>query len=252
MLVFVIASVCLFAPPQGPAALRSGPEQRCVDCSDDLLVPDVVAVVATLGKLKEGRRERLPDGSLGSATQHVSVSGTQYFKVPVTAPLEPRTQLVGKTGDKPAIGFDLQLARRPDGKERRQSLTGNGAAIEPGMLALWVLAPQPKGKGYRVLHVIPFDPMVDKGADPEQTFIDTMRDFMLVNQRVRDLKRAIADLEHAADEKARQQARDALSAVLDTRTGLVRPELQSLVATRVWPYEKRARELLGRDAGPGK
>src|SRR5436190_12545011 len=74
-----------------------GPGQpRYVDYSQDLGNPGAIVVAGTLGKWKEGKRERMPDGQLGGGGTVAAVSGTQYFKVPVTAAVQPRAVLHGK------------------------------------------------------------------------------------------------------------------------------------------------------------
>jgi hypothetical protein len=228
--------------------LPQGLAQRFVDFSGDLDRSGLLAVVGTLGKLKEGRRERLEEGKLGGPSTSVSVSGTQYFKVPASGPLQPQAVLIGGTKGKLGVEFDLQLARLPDGKERRQSMTANPAPVEEGMLALWVLAPRHRGKGLELLHVVAFDPTQDTGADARGTFVDAMRDFVAINQRVHDLKQAIAALEQAVGPEAQTKARDALRAVLDAKFEPRRPELQSVASSQLWPFEKRAKDRLG-DAG---
>jgi hypothetical protein len=76
-----------------------------------------------------------------------------------------------------------------------------------------------------------------------------MRDYAAINQRLSDLKRALAVLEEAKGGEAETRARDALRAVVDTKFELKQPELQPVVAAKLWPYEKRAKDRLGE---PGK
>lgn len=225
-------------PPMGAAATA-----RYVDFSKDLARPGVLVVVGRFGKWKEGKRERLADGKLGGAMQSTAISGTQYFKVPVQAPVEPRATFHGKA-DKIQLGFDVQVARLPDGKERRQSMTGNGASLAEDQLALFVIAPRDKGKGLVLLHVIPFDSSVDQGADAEAEFSDSMHDFYVVNKRVHELETALAGLDQAADATAKAAAGKQLEELLAQKPELHRPKNDGLLAMHVAPLEQRARTRL--------
>lgn len=230
------------AAAQG-VSLSSGTQPRFVDWSQDLDRPGVVVAVGALGPWKEGKRERLENGQLGGAGSVAQVSGTQYFKVPVTTTLQPRAVLDGKA-DKLALSFDVQIARLPDGKEQKQSTTGDGAKLDDGTLALFVLAPRSKGKGLDVLRVIPFDRSADKGADAEPQFVDTMRDFAAVNRRMRDLRLAIDAVDKAADPGGKQKALTALRELLDKKLELKQPANDGLLGQYVAPWERRAKERL--------
>lgn len=232
---------------QNPA-LPASPQMRYVDFSADLDRTSTVVVVGTIGKFKEGKRERLADGNLGSGSANVSVSGTQYFKVPVTATVAPRAAFVGKA-EKLQIGFDVQLARLPDGKEKRQALTGNRAPVEEDTLALFVVAAKAKGKGLELLHVIPFDAAVDKGADPEKTFADTMHDFYVVNQRVHDLRARLDAVDQASGVEAKQKALAALKELLDKKVELKQTANDALLTQHVGPLETRAKKRLDEAGG---
>jgi len=238
------------------------PQMRFVDFHRQLDQPGVIVTVGRLGKLKEGKRERLPDGKLGGSNAVTVVSGTQYFEVPVTTTLQPQV-IFGETDDDDDLHlqFKLQLARLPDGSEQRQALTGNGARLEQGTLALYVVAPAAKGKQRKtlaLLHVIPFDAKVDQGPDAEARFVDAMRDFYVVNRRVADLERALAAVDAAGDGEARTEARKAALAHLKE---LVEhpPELHvsqndPLLIQHAGPLqaraEKRLAEATAKDAEP--
>ena len=245
--VLLVAAVL----PAQKAPLPASPQMRYVDFSADLDRTSTVVVVGTIGKLKEGKRERLADGNLGSGGASVSVSGTQYFKVPVTTTVAPRAAFVGKP-DKLQLAFDLQLARLPDGKEKRQVLTGNGAAIEEDTLVLVVAASKAKGKGLELLHVIPFDAAVDKGADPEAKFVDAMHDFWAVNQRVHDLRARLDAVDQAAAGESKQKALAALQELLDKKLELRQSTNDGLIAQHVGPLETRAKKRLDEAGGVGK
>jgi hypothetical protein len=219
------------------------PAMRYVDFHRDLARQGVVVVVGTLGKGKEGRREKLADGKLGGGNVVTVISGTQFFKVPVQAPIQPRATFAGKC-DKVAIAYDLQVARLPDGKEQRQSTTSTAAPMDEGMLALFVLAPADKKKVCELLHVIPFDKKVDTGPDAEAVFVDTMADHHAVNRRVLDYENALAAAETAADDASRTRALESLQQLVDAPLRLRRSENDGLLLQHVNPRETRAKQRL--------
>lgn len=224
-----------------PAQLHlPGSGHRFVDWSQDLAHPGAVVVVGTLGKWKEGKRERLADGKLGSGAQVASISGTQYFKVPVTAALQPRAVLHGKA-DGITLGFDAQVARLPDGKEHRQ--TSSGTPLEADTLALFVVVPKPK-KGHELRAVIPFDKAVEPGADGEAAFVDTMRDHTTVNLRLRQLTDAIERLDGAKEPASRTAAAKALQELLAQKPELRQPKNDGLLTQHCVPLEHRAKKRL--------
>lgn len=225
-------------PPKGAAAAP-----QFVDFSKDLARPGVLVVLGRFGKWKEGKRERLADGKLGGATQATVISGTQYFKVPVQAPVEPRTTFHGKP-DKIQLAFDVQVARLPDGKERRQSMTGTGASLAEDQLALFVMAPRDKQKGLALLHVIPFEQGADAGGDAEAEFGDQMHDVYVANLRVYELETALAVVDKAADATAKAAAGKQLEELLAQKPQLHRPQNDALLAMYVAPLEQRVRTRL--------
>src|SRR5690606_4241549 len=169
----------------------------------------VAVVLGSLERLREGKRERLEEGRLGGSTTQVAVSGTQYYKVPVVAQLETRFVLHGEKPAKRRVAFEFQLARLPDGSERRQTIGGNGAPIEADRLALWVVATPKKGRNLELLHVIAFDPGTDES---EVEFEELARDVTAVNVHVAALRAVLArlddeDLEPETREKALAEAR---------------------------------------------
>ena len=241
LLPLLLAAGLCGQPPLPAMPAAAGP--RYVDFSKDLARPGVLVVVGRFGKWKEGKRERLADGKLGGPMQSTAISGMQYFKVPVQAPVDPRTTFHGKA-DKIQLGFDVQVARLPDGKELRQSMTGNGASLAEDQFALFVIAPRDKGKGMALLHVIPFDPSVDEGADAEAGFTDTMHDFYVVNHRVHALETALAAVDKAADATAKAAAGKQLEELLAQEPELHRAKNDGLLAMHAAPLEQRARTRL--------
>jgi len=251
MLVRSLAPFLLvsFAPllAQLPA-LAAVPQMRYVDFHRELARGDVLVVVGTLGKGKEGKREKMADGKLGGGSAVAAVSGSQFYKVPVQAPVQPRATFAGKA-DKIVIAYDVQVARLPDGKEQRQSTTGNAAPMDEGMLALFVLGTGDKKKGCELLHVIPFDKNVDKGPDAEAVFVDTMSDYHAVNRRVLDYENALAAVEKAKDDDAKKAALEALQKLVDEPLQLRHATNDNLVTQHVNPLEMRAKKKLA-DAAP--
>ncbi|MBM4061196.1 MAG: hypothetical protein FJ265_08890 [Planctomycetes bacterium] len=246
----VVLLLAAILPAQNTPPTAAG-LMRYVDWSRDLDRPAVAVVVGTLGKWKEGRRERLDEGQLGGGAAVSHVSGTQYFKVPVTAAVAVRAVLFPKM-EKAQLAFHVQLARLPDGKEQRQSLTGNGARLGEDRLALFVLVPKPKGKDYELLHVIPFDPKVDSGPEGELQFLDTMRDYAAVNLRVRDLRAAIAAVDLAKEPARAEKALGALRELLAQKVELKQSSNDGLLGQHVRPLEQRAQQRLDEAAKEAK
>jgi hypothetical protein len=254
--VTALALGCLTAqvPPLPGAAAT--PQQRFVDFSRDLARPGVAVVTGRLGKLKEGRRERLPDGVLGGSGAVTVVAGTQYFRVPVETTVTPVATFVGAAGPVP-LAFELQLARLPDGSEHRQARTGTGASLAEGTLALFVTAPpEPgrgkKGKAHTLLHVIAFDAAADAGSDAQHTFVDAMHDVTTVNRRMHDLQVALDAHERAAPGEAKAAATKVLQDLLAAPPTLRQAANDALLTMHVAPLEQRARQRVGAAAPTDK
>lgn len=223
-------------------SLASG-NQRYVDYSRDLDDPNLLVVVARLGPWKEGKRERLADGQLGGGGAVTVVSGTQFFRVPVQAPVVVQTTLLGQPG-KTAVGFDVQVARLPDGTERRQLVEPQGLELAEGTLALFVLQKQDKKKTLLLCHVLPFDPNVDKGPDGELQFAEAMRDVHTVNRRVHALTKALAAYDQAEPGKPRDRALADLTALLEQKPEMKQPRHDALLLQHTGPLEERAKKRL--------
>ncbi len=246
--VFSVLLVAAGAFAQVPA-MPVSPQMRFVDFHRELGRNDVVVVVGTLGKGKEGKRERIADGQLGGNGRVMAIAGTTYFKVPVQAPVQVRATFAGKA-DKPVVGYEVQLARLPDGKEQRQSTTGTAATMDEGMLALFVMAPGDKKKGLDLVHVIPFDKTVDKGADAEAVFVDTMADFVAVNRRMLELENGITALDKAADADGKTKALAALKELVAHPLELKDAGNDGLVTQYVGPLEQRAKKRIADASAP--
>lgn len=214
-----------------------------VDYVGELDDQDLVVAVGKLGNWKEGKRERLADGQLGGGGSISSVGGTQYFKVPATATLQPRLVLRGKNGKVP-VAFDLQGARLPDGKDQRQLLQDGAVALTEDTLALFVLQKRDKQKHHALLHVLPFDPKVDKGSDGELQFVDAMRDVHTTNSRVHALQQALDGYDKADDGAPRDNALAALRQLLEQKPEMKQPRNYGLLQQHCGPLEQRAKKRI--------
>jgi hypothetical protein len=235
----------LVPPPQVPGVVAGkGPAARWVDFHAELDRPGLTAVIGTLGRLKEGKRERQPDGKLGGSTASASVSGTQYFKAAATAPVDVQKTLLGAPAEKPSLQFELQIARLPDGKERRQLTNGSGAAIADGALGMFVFDPAAKGKSAQLIALVPFDAAQFQGSRAEAEFGDAMADVVAVNVYLHALESALAAVDAAKGDDALARARAELKARLDKRPEMKRTDDEQLLSTHAGPLEARARKRL--------
>lgn len=216
---------------------------RYVDYAGGLDDPELIVAVGKLASWKEGKRERLADGKLGGSGSSSSVGGTQYFKVPATATLQPRLLLRGKNG-KVQVAFDLQLARLPDGKDQRQLLQDGAVTLTEDTLALFVLQKRDKQKHHTLLHALPFDPKVDKGIDGEPQFVDAMRDVHTINVRVHALTQALDGYDKADDGASRDKALQALRQLLAQKPEMRQPRQDGLLQQQCGPLEQRAKKRI--------
>lgn len=226
-----------------PAMNLAGGGGRYVDYAGELDDPELVVAVGKLASWKEGKRERLADGKLGGGGSVSSVGGTQYFKVPATATLSPRLLLRGKNG-KVQVAFDLQVARLPDGKDQRQLLQDGAVTLTEDTLALFVLQKRDKQKHHALLHVLPFDPKVDKGSDGELQFVDAMRDVHTINGRVHALTQALDAYDKAEDGAPRDKALSALRQLLEQKPEMKQPRNDGLLQQHCGPLEQRAKKRI--------
>jgi hypothetical protein len=248
MLLALLALVVL--PPQVPGVVAGkGPAARWVDFHAELDRPALTVVIGTLGKLKEGKRERLPDGKLGGSTASASVSGTQYFKTVATAPVDVQKTLLGAPAEKPSLQFEVQIARLPDGKERRQLTTGSGTPVAEGALGMFVFDPAAKGKSAQLIALVPFDAAQFDGAQwnggrAEAAFGDAMADVVAVNVYLHALEQALAAVDAAKGDDALARARAALKGVLDKKPEMKRTDDDQLLSMHAGPLEARAKKRL--------
>jgi hypothetical protein len=243
MMLALLAAVVL--SPQVPGVVAgTGPAARWADFHAELDRPGLTAVIGTLGKLREGRRERQPDGKLGGSTASASVSGTQYFKAVATAPIEVQKTLLGAQAEKPSLQFEVQIARLPDGKERRQLTTGSGAPVAEGALGMFVFDPTAKGKSAQLIALVPFDGAQFEGSRPDAAFGEAMTDVVAVNVYLHALEQALAAVDAAKGDDALAKARAALKALLDKRPEMKRTDDDQLLSMHAGPLETRAKKRL--------
>ncbi|MEC7583395.1 MAG: hypothetical protein VYE77_03685 [Planctomycetota bacterium] len=264
-----LSLVCL-AFPQDPESLieeikkgnttqgttRSGLSRQFVDFHEDLDHRGFVAVVGTLDKTKDGRRRRMPEGKMVRGGSTITVSGAQYFEVPVKASIKAQSVLAGKAGSKVRFDVKVQLVRLPSGEERRQTMSSKPQEFAPGMLGLWILAAPAKGRGLELRHVIPFDAKADESINDEGKFADAMADFVTINQRLAELQQGLASFDAAVDVADRARCRAQLEELLAEEIELRRPELDGLLADRTGPWTGRIKKRLeatpDAGSGPGK
>lgn len=244
--LFVMALV-----PAQTFQVSSTMQTRYVDFHRDLDRSGVVVVIGNLGKMKEGKRQRLKTGKLGGGGVVQQISGTQYFKVPVKTTIKPRITLTGKA-QKLRLEFEIQLSRLPDGSDHRQLRTGNAVELSEDTLAMFVVAPALKGKkgknkkskALELLHVIPFDAKYDKGPDAGQQYADTMRDFYDVNRHVADIEAALADFDAAIDDAASKSALRRMQKLMDKQLEMRITKNDRLLQMYVTPLEARMKKRL--------
>lgn len=248
VLPFAIVASVSSATPQDPPLVRTGmpngPEQRYVDFAAKVDHKGFAVVLGSLGKTKEGKRERMPDGQLGGGNAVTVVSGTQFFKVVATAPIEAKETLHGDLPAKPQLAFELQLARMPDGTERRQLLDGKGSPIDDGSYGAFLVEMPPKGKAMHLVRFVPFVADNYATTEPKESFRQEIADFVTLNRHVAALKAALAAVDEARDEAQKGVAFEALKAAVDARPKALRPEDEGLFSTHAGPLEQRAKALL--------
>jgi len=257
MLSSLLLTVSLAVAPQDPQLPQlpavtvgsGGSLQRYVDFHTQFERPGFCAVVGTLDRFKEMKRERLKDPApLGSGAARVALSGGQYFKVIVRTEVQPHAVFAGTPKGNVEIECELQVYRTSDGSEHWQTRTPEHCAIQEGALALFVLVPGPGGRKHVLLYMIPFDAQADNGASPEDRFVDTMHDFVAINRRVHDLEAGIAAFTGATDDNSKQKSKQALTDLLAATVDLHQPEQRSLLQSRAGPFEQKAREVLPKPA----
>jgi hypothetical protein len=243
MILALLAAVVL--SPQVPGIVAGkGPTARWVDFHSELDRPGLTAVIGELGKLKEGKRERMADGKLGGSGASASVSGTQYFKTVATAPIEVQKTLLGAQAEKPSLQFEVQIARLPDGKERRQLTTGSGTPVAEGALGLFVFDPAAKGKSAQLIALVPFDAAQFEAGKAEAAFGDAMTDVVAVNVYLHALEQALAAVDAAKGDDAVAKAKAALKGVLDKKPEMKRTDDDQLLSMHAGPLEARAKKRL--------
>lgn len=233
MLTLLATMVLSCAEPQGsPLAFT--------DFSSDLDRTSFVLVVGTLGKVTEGRKDRLKagEGNLDEGGVSASISGTVFSKVQASAKLDVGKALHGTKETALAVTFDMQHAKLNDGAIRRHFLLTPRVALDDGMLGLWFLE---RDKGKLVLsRVVRLDPKQAANAD---TFRRLCEDLYTLNVRIHELKGAcdIAMRTKAADKAG---AIAVLQKALASKATLLEAASERWKTSEVAPLEAKARKLL--------
>jgi len=233
MFATLLTALVSFAEPQGPAL-------QFVDFASDLGKPSFCLVAGTLGKITEGKKERLKggEGSLDEGGVMASVSGTVFTKVQATAKLLVSKPLHGTKDDTLTVAFDMQVAKLGDGGQRRHFLLTPRVPLEDGMLALWFLE-RDKGK-LTIARVVRLDPKKPTNAE---TFTRLCVDLYAVNVR-------IAELKAAHDNALRSRATDKKGAIAVLQKALEKPCTLLEAGSENWrrmeidPLEQKVRKVL--------
>ena len=245
-------SLALAAAAFGASAAAQAPkmpdltETRFVDFHRDLARKDVVVVIGTLGKAKEGKR--VADGKAEVVGSDGATVKATFFKVAMQAKVEARVALAGDA-DKVVIAYELRIAKLP-GDQQHQESKIVGASMTEGMLAMFVLAPRDKGDGHSLVHVIECKSFAQRSPDKEAVFVETVRDFYAINRRMLDLGNALEASEKAQDDEARRSALKSLQKLVDDPLRLLRAQSDKLIAEHVAPLEARAKKRLAEAGTP--
>ena len=230
--------------PFAKAGTNRDPSQRFLDLGSKLDQKGFAVVLGTLSKAKESKREKLEDGKLGGASMVSVVSGTQWFKTQVTGTMLVRELLYGTLPQKAAIQFEQQVARLPDGKEKRQLRDDSGAELVEGTLGAFVVELGAKGMPLQLVRFVPFDSSHYASTDAEAAFAEEMADMVAVNVHVAALRQRLTMLDEARDEAAAKGAREALTDQLGKRPTMKRTEDEILLTVHAAPLEQRAQKAL--------
>jgi hypothetical protein len=221
------------------APLPQGQALSFLDYTGELQKPSFVLVVGTLGKVTEGKKERLKpgEGTLDEGGVSTSVSGTVFAKVQATAKLAVGKALHGTAEPALTIAFDLQTAKLNDGAQKRHFLLTPRVALEDGMLGLFFLE-KVKDK-LTVTRVLRHDPKKNVTAE---TFTRLCEDLHALNAY-------LSELRFACEAATKLQATDRKKAVEVLRKALQKkPELRESQGEQwrrmeVAPQEQKAKEL---------
>ncbi len=239
------------APTRGSQLLEarsSGGRSRFVDFSDHLDWAQTSVVVGTLGKFKDGKKKRIDSskahsGGVGSV---VRMSGTQYFEAKTRTKLAVDDCAAGKVlKGKVPLSFRVQLTRLPDGSVKRMVLGAERHDLAEGMRALFVLDREPKKKGHQIAHVIPM-----KAGQKKADFARDVADFVAVNRRLAELRRAHTKAKRVAVEDA-EKIIATIDALLEQEIEFENSANESLQFSVLRPWEQRLEKQLGKLRGPG-
>ena len=220
-----------------PVPQDAGP--RFLDFSVALSRRDVVVAIGTVGKVQEGKRERMKDGEaqLGEGGMVVNEAGTVFYKVQAGAKVTITKPLHGTKETSLQVGFPMQWAKLNDGSIKRHLLLTPRVEVREDSPLLLVLE---KEKGnYKVLAAMR---STQKEESP-QAFAQRAEDVFAINVFQKTLREAIATAQEL-------EGSDAKKALATLREGLARkPKLlaessEMQLSMHAGPIEKRANALL--------
>lgn len=251
-LALAFLSAPLAAQPAFATPITGG--SGFVDLSPHLGQRDVTVAIGTIDRLKDGKRERLKDGTdLGGLGSSMQVSGTVFYKIQATFAPKLTEVLAGdplKSGTR--VHCELQAATLPSGERQQRFRTESRALADEDALALFVLR---KGKrGFEVAEVVVADPALDKGAgesgDLAASFTKRAHDVFAVSQRMHRLRDAleVADSLLARDTKA--SATVPLRDLLAEKPSLAEPTHEAWLSMHCGPLERALKDKLAKLPAP--
>lgn len=263
ILALVLAFLSASALAAQPAFATSTPGgSGFVDLSPHLGQRDVVVGIGTIDRLKDGKRERLKDGTdLGGLGSSMQVAGTVFHKIQATFAPKLSEVLLGEPLKSGAtVRCELQAATLPSGERQQRFRTESRALASEDALALFVLR---KGKrGFEVAEVVAADAAIDKGAggsgDLAAGFAKRAHDVFTVSQRMQRLRDALEGAESLLARGGKPEATVPLRALLAEKPTLAEPTHEAWLSMHCGPLERALRDKLAKlpapkeDEGAGK
>lgn len=233
-----------------------------VDLSPHLGQRDVVVGIGTIDRLKDGKRERLKDGTdLGGLGASMQVAGTVFYKVQATFAPKLTEVLLGEA-PKPGTTArcELQAATLPSGERQQRFRTASRAQATDGALALFVL--RKDKRGFEVAEVVAADPAIDKGAggsgDLAANFTKRAQDVFTVSLRMQRLRDALDVADSLLARGGKPEATVPLRTLLAEKPTLAEPTHEAWLSMHCGPLERALRDKLAKlpapkeDEGAGK
>jgi hypothetical protein len=230
--------------------IQGGTQQAAgltMDFAEDLRKPGTAAVLGTITKYTESKRERISEkeADLGEMGNFAKMSGTIYYKAEAQAELAISESFCGDAkGKSVAAAFTLQLARVLDGSERIQVLSKPKVNFVTPLTGLFVLEREKGKKTFRVARLLRFDAAKETSSDPIATFRKRAQDVYGINRRHADFLDAFDAADALRLKKDLAGAAKKLHEVLDAKKKWQLPESDSAANLRLAPFEKRAKEDL--------